>query len=85
VSSYLAILGTLWTSVVSVADVLQTDDLFQAAQVRELPPLPDLDSLPAWPCCHECPPGGQATSDCCPAAKPQVERQIEKAATRRAH
>src|SRR5205807_1557597 len=46
VSSYLGILGTLWTSVTSVADVLQTDDLFQIAQVRELPPLADLDHLP---------------------------------------
>jgi cobalt-zinc-cadmium efflux system outer membrane protein len=52
VGTYLTILGQLWTSVVSVADLLQTDDLFQLAQPREVPALPDLEQLPAWPCCH---------------------------------
>jgi cobalt-zinc-cadmium efflux system outer membrane protein len=52
VSSYLTILGQLWTAVVSVADLLQTDDLFQLAQPREVPALPDLEQLAAWPCCH---------------------------------
>jgi len=52
VATYLGILGTLWTSVVSVADLLQTDDLFQLATPRELPPLPDLDHLPRWLCPH---------------------------------
>jgi cobalt-zinc-cadmium efflux system outer membrane protein len=74
VTSYLAILGSLWTSVVSVADVLQTDDLFQLGQPLEVPPLPDLESLPAWPCCHECPPAGaepnRQCSPCPPAAVP---------------
>jgi cobalt-zinc-cadmium efflux system outer membrane protein len=54
VSSYLGILGSLWSSVVSVADVLQTDDLFQLAQPKAVPPLPDLDQLVPWPCCHPC-------------------------------
>ncbi|HEV2948768.1 MAG TPA: hypothetical protein VGX70_15445 [Gemmataceae bacterium] len=45
-------------SVVSVADLLQTDDLFQLGQPRPLPALPDLEALPAWPCCHDCPPSG---------------------------
>ena len=54
VTSYLAILGQLWTSTVSVADLLQTDDLFQLAQPRELPPLPDLEQLPPLPCSHPC-------------------------------
>jgi cobalt-zinc-cadmium efflux system outer membrane protein len=52
VSTYLTILGQLWTAVVSVADQLQTDDLFQLAQARELPALPDLEHLAPWPCCH---------------------------------
>jgi cobalt-zinc-cadmium efflux system outer membrane protein len=52
VGTYLTILGQLWTSVVSVADLLQTDDLFQLAQPREVPLLPDLDHLAPWPCCH---------------------------------
>jgi cobalt-zinc-cadmium efflux system outer membrane protein len=52
VANYLTILGQLWTSVVSVADLLQTDDLFQLAEPRELPPLPDL-RWPVWSCPHE--------------------------------
>ncbi len=52
VTTYLGILGTLWTSVVSVADLLQTDDLFQLSQPRELPVLPDLETLPPWFCPH---------------------------------
>jgi len=54
VTSYLGILGTLWSSVVSVADVLQTDDLFQLAQPKAVPPLPDVEQLMALPCCHPC-------------------------------
>ena len=52
VTTYLGILGSLWSSVVSVADLLQTDDLFQLAQPQEVPGLPDLEHLPAFPCCH---------------------------------
>jgi cobalt-zinc-cadmium efflux system outer membrane protein len=51
VGNYLAILGQLWTSVVQVADFLQTDDLFQIAQPKELPELPNFGSAP-WPCPH---------------------------------
>jgi cobalt-zinc-cadmium efflux system outer membrane protein len=58
ISNYLTTLGSLWMSVVSVADLLQTDDLFQLGQPRAVPALPDLNALPAWPCCHECPPSG---------------------------
>jgi cobalt-zinc-cadmium efflux system outer membrane protein len=63
VTAYLAVLSSLWTSVVNVADVLQTDDLFQVGQPLAVPALPDLDSLLSWPCCHVCPPSG-AGSDC---------------------
>jgi len=52
VTTYLGLLGTLWSSVVSVADMLQTDDLFQTATPMPLPTLPDLDSLLPLPCCH---------------------------------
>jgi cobalt-zinc-cadmium efflux system outer membrane protein len=54
VQTYLGILGSLWTSVVSVADQIQTPDLFQKelAIGRELPELPQLDQLPAWLCPH---------------------------------
>jgi cobalt-zinc-cadmium efflux system outer membrane protein len=75
-ATYLSILSSLWTSVVSVADVLQTDDLFQLGQPLAVPPLPDLEALPAWPCCHECPPAGaELNGPCasCPtAAAPAV-------------
>src|SRR5262249_61625159 len=52
VTTYLTVLGQLWTSTVSVADFLQTDDLFQVGTPKELPELPDLDHLEHWPCPH---------------------------------
>jgi cobalt-zinc-cadmium efflux system outer membrane protein len=73
VSSYLTTLGSLWTSVVAVADLLQTDDLFQMAQPRPVPPLPDLDSLPPLPCCHDCPlPVAGNSGAACPADSSKV-------------
>jgi cobalt-zinc-cadmium efflux system outer membrane protein len=75
VTNYLAILGSLWTSVVSVADLLQTDDLFQLGQPREVPALPDLESLAAWPCCHDCPPHG-ADRNCECVSAPQETGQL---------
>jgi cobalt-zinc-cadmium efflux system outer membrane protein len=59
VTTYLGILNSLWTSVVGVADFLQTDDLYQHGKPMELPRLPDLDSLHVWPCPH---PDAQLTS-----------------------
>ncbi len=58
VTAYLGILGSLWSSVVSVADPLETDDLFQLAEPKELPPLPDLEHLAPLPCRHPLRPGG---------------------------
>jgi cobalt-zinc-cadmium efflux system outer membrane protein len=53
VALYINVLGTLWSSAVSVADFLQTDDLFQLSkQPRGLPELPDLERLPLWQCDH---------------------------------
>jgi cobalt-zinc-cadmium efflux system outer membrane protein len=63
VTTYLGVLGQVWTSVVSVADLLQTDDLFQFAYPFEAPPLLDLEQLPPLPCCHPC---------ACGPAMPQV-------------
>jgi cobalt-zinc-cadmium efflux system outer membrane protein len=68
VTTYLGILGTLWSGVVSVADFLQTDDLFQLAQPRELPPLPDLEQLPRWVCPHNRQPAGGPPGTCAPAS-----------------
>jgi cobalt-zinc-cadmium efflux system outer membrane protein len=55
VQTYLNLLQSLWTSVVGVADFLQTDDLYQLGKRHELPQLPDLHELhpPAWLCGHE--------------------------------
>jgi outer membrane protein, heavy metal efflux system len=52
VTTYLGILGSLWTSAVNVADLLQTDDLFLLARPEALPPPIDLDHLCPWPCSH---------------------------------
>jgi cobalt-zinc-cadmium efflux system outer membrane protein len=52
VIAYLGVLGSAWSSVVALADFLQTDDLFQMATPRELPELPDLSQLNPWPCGH---------------------------------
>jgi cobalt-zinc-cadmium efflux system outer membrane protein len=52
VSNYLTTLGQLWTAVVSVADLLQTDDLFQLAQPEALTPVHDLRQLMPLPCVH---------------------------------
>jgi cobalt-zinc-cadmium efflux system outer membrane protein len=65
VTAYLGILGSLWSSAVSVADLLQTDDLFQIGQPRAIPALPDLESLLPWPCCHDCPPPGTDPKGAC--------------------
>ncbi|MGP0069768.1 MAG: TolC family protein, partial [Isosphaeraceae bacterium] len=53
VQAYLGILQSLWTSVVGVADFLQTDDLYQLGGRRELPQLPDFTRLPQWACGHD--------------------------------
>lgn len=50
VNAYLGVLGSLWTSVVNVADYLQTDDLFQVGGTLELPHLPDFDGMLPLPC-----------------------------------
>jgi cobalt-zinc-cadmium efflux system outer membrane protein len=52
VTTYLGLLGSLWTSAVTVADFLQTDNLFALAQPEAVPALPDLEHLPPWLCPH---------------------------------
>jgi cobalt-zinc-cadmium efflux system outer membrane protein len=54
VTTYLQTLGQVWTSVTGVADLIQTDDLFEFARPEAVPPVPDLSSLPPLPCCHPC-------------------------------
>jgi outer membrane protein, heavy metal efflux system len=77
VSTYLGVLGSLWTSVVSVADLLQTDDLFQLAEPRDVPGLPDLEHLTPWPCCH---PGVALASPQPASLAPMVQRATGAAA-----
>src|SRR5208337_772284 len=52
VTTYLQTLGQVWTSVTSVADLIQTDDLFEFARPQAVPALPDLEHLGPLPCCH---------------------------------
>jgi cobalt-zinc-cadmium efflux system outer membrane protein len=52
VGTYLTTLGQVWTSVVSVADLIETDDLFAFARPETVPALPDVSQLPPLPCCH---------------------------------
>ncbi len=71
VATYLTSLGQVWSAVVSVADLLQTDDLFQLAEKHDLAPLPDLDSLPLLPCCH---PAACAAQHVAPAQPAEIRR-----------
>ena len=48
VTSYLTLLGQLWTSTVTVADLLQTDDLFQLAEPASC------RRCPTWISCRRC-------------------------------
>jgi cobalt-zinc-cadmium efflux system outer membrane protein len=43
--AYLTALGAQWQAVVDVANLLQTDDLYQAGPCREMEPIPDLEHL----------------------------------------
>jgi cobalt-zinc-cadmium efflux system outer membrane protein len=54
IAGYVTALGAQWLAVADVANLLQTDDLFQVGQLQELPPVPDLEHLLPLPCCHPC-------------------------------
>jgi outer membrane protein, heavy metal efflux system len=58
VQAYVTALGALWQSVADVADVLQTNDLYQIGDdqvpTEGVAPMPDLTNLPLLPCCHPC-------------------------------
>jgi cobalt-zinc-cadmium efflux system outer membrane protein len=56
IGNYLTTLATTWTAVMDVADLLQTEDLFQVAETQEVCPVPSLDQLPPLPCQHPCSP-----------------------------
>lgn len=56
VTGYVVALGDMWSAVVDISNLLQTNDLFQVgADVVDqecLPPVPDLAELLTCPCCH---------------------------------
>jgi cobalt-zinc-cadmium efflux system outer membrane protein len=60
IATYITTLGLQWQAVVDVANLLQTDDLFQMGPgvtgQKCVAPVPDLASLLALPCCHPCSP-----------------------------
>jgi cobalt-zinc-cadmium efflux system outer membrane protein len=45
IAAYVTALGLQWQAVIDVANVLQTDDLFQVAPRVDVAPVPDLDQL----------------------------------------
>src|SRR5262249_22320295 len=55
VSAYVTTLGATWTAVTDVANLLQTNDLFQTGQ-EQVTPVPDLEQLGPLPCSHPCSP-----------------------------
>ena len=81
VTAYLGILGSLWTSVVGVADFLQTDDLYQLGKPLALPELPDLETLHAWPCPHPNAGPEQAAVQTAPALGPHAAAPTARAPT----
>jgi cobalt-zinc-cadmium efflux system outer membrane protein len=58
ITTYVTTLGQAWSSAISVADLLQTNDIFQigleAPQVQGVEPVPDLGQLSDLPCDHPC-------------------------------
>jgi cobalt-zinc-cadmium efflux system outer membrane protein len=56
ISNYVTALGLQWTAVVDVANLLQTDDLFQVGDMKAVLPVPDLNQVAPLPCAHPCAP-----------------------------
>jgi outer membrane protein, heavy metal efflux system len=56
IAGYVTALGLQWTAVNDVANLLQTDDLFQDGQRKETDPIPDLRQLSAPEGLSPCPP-----------------------------
>jgi outer membrane protein, heavy metal efflux system len=81
VTAYLGILGSLWNSVVGVADFLQTDDLYQLGKPLALPELPDLNTLHVWPCSHPNAGAEQAPVQIAPTPAPHAGAPTARAPT----
>ncbi len=50
IGSYITALGLQWTAVCDIANLLQTNDLFQVGPTQEMAPVPDLKQLAPCPC-----------------------------------
>jgi cobalt-zinc-cadmium efflux system outer membrane protein len=68
-AAYLTALGAEWQAVADIANLLQTDDLFQANSVHDCAPLPDLEHLLPLPEGHRGHPG-QVSQGCVADASP---------------
>jgi cobalt-zinc-cadmium efflux system outer membrane protein len=55
-TGYVTALAAQWQAVADVANLLQTDDLFDVMDPSCVQPMPDLYHLPPVPCCHPCTP-----------------------------
>jgi cobalt-zinc-cadmium efflux system outer membrane protein len=53
ITAYIAALSNQWQAVVDVANLLQTEDLFQTGQVQSVYPVPHLEAWPPVPCAGE--------------------------------
>jgi cobalt-zinc-cadmium efflux system outer membrane protein len=80
IGNYLTLLGNLWTSVMGVADFLQTDDLFQLSKPLGITPLPELEPLPPWPCGHSSSAMVPGAGCCTPAPSKDNGRPMPPAA-----
>jgi cobalt-zinc-cadmium efflux system outer membrane protein len=84
ITTYLGLLGTLWSSTIAVADFLQTDDLFQLAKPLGVAQVPQLEPLPPWPCGHSSSPlvpGARCAPGGCMPANGKMSMKPEERAT----
>lgn len=68
IAAYVTALGLQWTAISDVANLLQTDDLFQVGPHQEMAPVPDLKQLTPGPGLAPCPALQEPSSP--PVAKP---------------
>jgi cobalt-zinc-cadmium efflux system outer membrane protein len=79
IAAYVTALGQQWQAVVDVANLLQTDDLFQVAPCEEVFPVPDLQPLPR-PVIIKPPPAPCAAAPQSPATPATTEAAPKPAA-----
>jgi cobalt-zinc-cadmium efflux system outer membrane protein len=79
ITGYVTALGLQWQAVVDVANLLQTDDLYQVGRPHEMAPVPDLKEVAPPPRMPPAPPeaakdvrGGPARTVSAPARRPDT-------------